>query len=815
MRKQASSILAAALVTLSATTVFAGEVFHKFRSGSLPIRAGAILQTEASRQGVIVIRGNVLGDENVKVALRIDDAKSRNYSSRYNMGRILPPGPFSIRLPLTGLKTTGKRPIDVKSIHNITLFEPTNTDRAVIEHYAIEESITLPDNAIGYSFGKADSPVFEGFKRVSASSSIFAGKNLRDIHRPGADPLLSSGINGIERITLPSPSGKQRLTLWTEETSAWQELRGFTNRRIKINGKIVRHETYDPRQWNKTVYMSGRDREVGKDNDIWDMYGKHRGGRISFDVDVANDNKIEIEIAGAGATALYVSAALIEKPVSTALAAIEQRRKTWFNNKWKVDPTIGELQAADRNINLNKIARFKPLELTMTNETGTSVSLAVKSEQEAKAPKFKITWENDNLKGKIEPMVWAGQRRLERVRTGGNLFTPRSTQLRSDIETFPLYANTPRRYSLWLQPTDMLPAGTHKGVLTVKSGARIQKLPLSLIVPPITLPKVASDAGFYMLHAPHLSWHSDLAADNAKQNACDLAFLSKFGIRGNSPSLHVPHVRDQAKFIRDTQQALRYANSSPWLAYNASFGLYHQLGIEKGARSMARALNALKEKGLPAPVWSMADEPGNAASQSARDMPKWVAAVKKAAPDAKLAGHLNNPKDYEYLHYFDVAIINQGFGVDKKDIKWLKNNNIKPWLYNTGQPRLTAGLWLWTTDADRYLQWHARLPLGHPFDPTDGREGDVSMFPPMPTLCAKQPDIHEFFLDMANGLADQRYLLWLTNQKSPEAIKLATSIRKKHRGDWELITGISNQELKSLRIAIAKLALYLNVSTNK
>ena len=132
------------------------------------------------------------------------------------------------------------------------------------------------------------------------------------------------------------------------------------------------------------------------------------------------------------------------------MAAIEQRRKTWFNNKWKVDPTIGELQAADRDINLDKIARFKPLELTMTNQTGTSVSLAVKSEQEAQAPKFKITWENDNLKDKIEPMIWAGQRRLERVRTGGNLFTPRSTHLRSDIETFPLYANTPRRYSCLL-----------------------------------------------------------------------------------------------------------------------------------------------------------------------------------------------------------------------------------------------------------------------------------------------------------------------------------------------------------------------------
>jgi len=179
MKKQAPSILAAALVALSTNFVFAGEVFHKFRSGSLPIRGGAILETAASHKGIIVINGNVLGDKNAQIAMRIEDAKSHNYSSRFNMSRILPPGPFSLRLPLSGLKTERKRPIDVESIHNIILFDPSKTDRVTIEHYAIEEAITLADDAIGYSFGKPDSPVFEGFKRVSASNAMFAGKNLR------------------------------------------------------------------------------------------------------------------------------------------------------------------------------------------------------------------------------------------------------------------------------------------------------------------------------------------------------------------------------------------------------------------------------------------------------------------------------------------------------------------------------------------------------------------------------------------------------------------------------------------------------------
>lgn len=814
MRKTVLSMLSASLLTLTSTIAIADDVLHKFRSGSMPIRAGNVLKTDTLRKGVIVIRGRVTGNENVKIALRIDDAKSSDYASRFNMGRVVPPGPFSFRLPLAGLKTDHKRPIDLATVHNIVLFEAHGTEQAIIDHYAIEEAISLPDKAVGYSFGKSDSPIFEGFNRVSSSNPMFAGQNLRDIYRPGSDPLLSSGVNGIERITLPAPKGRHKLTLWTEETSAWQELRGFVNRRIKVNGKVVRHETYTPQQWNEQVYLSGRNREVGKNNDIWDMYGKHRGGRLSFDVDVADDNKIHIEIAGAGATALYVSAALVEKPGSKALKAVEQRRKKWFTDKWKVDPTIGDLQEVDRALDLDVQTATKPLELTMTGTSGTSLSLSVQSDQDARAPKISLAWENKNLNELISPLIWAGQRRLEKVTTGGNLFTARTSHYRSDVETFGLKDGTPRRYALWLQPKGNLPVGTHKGTVTVKSGTREQTLPLTLIVPPITLQKPLADAGFYMLHAPHLGWHADLAKDEANQNKCDLSFLSKLGVKGNAPALQVPYATGEPLFLRDTQQALQFANQTPWLAYSASFGLYQQLGIDRGAKAMAQALKVLKDKGLPAPVWSMADEPGNASSIS-RDMPQWVAAARKAAPDALFAGHLNNPEDYKYLNLFDIAIVNQGFGIDRANIKSLKKNKIKPWIYNTGQPRLTAGLWLWTTGAERYLQWHSRLPLGHPFDPTDGREGDVSMFPPMPVVCAQQPDIHEFLLDMADGLVDQRYLNWLLTQRSPEAIKLATAIRKKHRGDWELVSGMSNKELKSLRIAIAKLALNLIVSANK
>lgn len=787
----------------------AESVLHKFRSGSLPIRTGPALTTQKLQSGVITISGTVLGTMNAHLAMRIDDKNSNNYSSRFNMHRVLPPGPFKFKIPLSGLKTAHKKPLDTSAIRSIILFGTHNQNKIRVDNFAIEEPVQLARGASGYSFGKANSPVFGGFKRITAKNPIVKGGNLREVLRPGTDPLLASGINGIEKITLEAKPGRHRVTLWTEETSAWQELRAFLIRRITINGKIVSHEEYTPVEWIEKRYLAGRDREVGYENDIWDLYNKHRGGRMTFNVDVGADGVIEIKIAGSGATALYVSAALVEPTGVNALKGVNQRRRAWFQDTWRVDDEQGDKWRPDRRIHLDHKKTRRPVSLAATRTSGASFTFSLESTAEAEAPDFSIRWKTPDLEKFIKPMIWAGQRRLERETTGGNLFKPSTVYFRSDIDRFRLYGGIERRYAVWLEPTGDVPYGLQEGTLSITSGKRTEEIPLRLYVPPITLKKPRADAGFYMLHAPHLSWHRSLRDAKMTQNACDMRFLSRLGIRGNAPALHVPVAIGKDLFIEDTQKALQFANQTPWLAYSASFGLYQQLGIEKGSMAMKSAMKLLREKGLPTPIWSMADEPGNATS-IARDMPLWVAAARKNVPDVKLAGHLNNPKDTRFVSLFDVAIVNQGFGIDRRHIKALKKQNVRPWLYNTGQPRLTAGLWLWITGADRYLQWHGRLPLGDPFDPTDAREGDVSMFPPMPQICAEQPDIHYFMLGMADGIADQRFLTWLSDQKHSEAIKLATIIRKTFNGKWEKASGLSTQHMNSLRIAIAKLALRLN-----
>ena len=188
-------------------------------------------------------------------------------------------------------------------------------------------------------------------------------------------------------------------------------------------------------------------------------------------------------------------------------------------------------------------------------------------------------------------------------------------------------------------------------------------------------------------------------------------------------------------------------------------------------------MQALQRAGLPTPIWSIADEPGNPDAQ-AGDIMAMSATLRAGAPGIKLGAQFNNPNDLKFIDAIDTVLINDGFGIDVDHVASLRRRGRDVWLYNTGKPRFTAGLWLWFTGASHYLQWHARMPTADPYDPTDGREGDVQIFWPMPEVCAAQPDIDVNLFEMAEGLVDQRWLAWLSSRKEPEARALEAKIKR-------------------------------------
>ena len=281
--------------------------------------------------------------------------------------------------------------------------------------------------------------------------------------------------------------------------------------------------------------------------------------------------------------------------------------------------------------------------------------------------------------------------------------------------------------------------------------------------------------------------------------------LGRFGVLGDAPGLETPNREGLATFLEDTRRAEAARVASPWLAYAPLKRMIATQGAIAASQDLRTAMNQLRSDGLPAPVWALFDEPGNFGG-GASGAAATAAKLREAAPDARLAGQFNNPEDRRYLEAVDVAIVNPGFGVDLSTIEQLKAGGREAWLYNTGSPRFTAGVWLWRTGASRYLQWHARMPTADPYDPTDGREGDVQVFPPMPEVCPPEQDIDVALIEMAEGLVDQRWLQWLASRPEPRAKALLAKIVQDLPVDWASASKGGAERASAIRESIVALA---------
>ncbi|TMO20768.1 hypothetical protein CWC28_21840, partial [Pseudoalteromonas sp. S4492] len=115
-------------------------------------------------------------------------------------------------------------------------------------------------------------------------------------------------------------------------------------------------------------------------------------------------------------------------------------------------------------------------------------------------------------------------------------------------------------------------------------------------------------------------------------------------------------------------------------------------------------------------------------------------------------------------------------------------NNRNVWLYNMPNPRLAAGFFLWKSGADGYLHWHGRMPTADPFDPTDGREGDVIYMYPWVGSCPSTMTIHQRLLTLQEAVTDLRWMLWLEAEAAVDskAQELVEQISRKIPGHWKV-----------------------------
>ncbi|MBY0610778.1 MAG: hypothetical protein K2P80_01210 [Beijerinckiaceae bacterium] len=783
------------------------------RPGALPIDVPTAPLRNCLKNCEIVVEGTVTGTTPVVVVLRVDDGQSTSYATRVNEERTLPPGPFKWRKPLSGLRTVNGRVVDHRAIAKMMMFNGSSQARVEIASFKLVETQALPMKAIGLSFGAPDAPLMSGFERVGPSDPRLTGQ-MFVMRRPAPDPLVANGLRGIQKVVVPYPKGFARVSLWTEDPGEWESLPHPLERQISINGREVLNQRLTPPQWIKQRYLAGSDQEPSGNADAWTTFGQHRGGLITAEVEVG-DAGIIVEQAGDSPAAMFLSGMVIEPAGQrAALDAVLEQRARWYREIWPIGAPIPHKSAHEVAIAADERAAARepgaPLRLTLTPGTGARAVIAVSSAEPISTPDVAITPpKTESSPAGLKTQVWAAQRQLDRANVSSNLLVLKDERLRSMTRRFPILPGEPRRYDVWIEaPADAAP-GIYKGRITIGDERRAAALDVQVEMLPVKLPPVAKPAGFFNDEAPHLLWFSWPGDVRRRQMGCDLATLGRFGLDGNAPGLSTPVFNRNDDLMRDAQIAMQAGTRLPMMAYAGAGRAFSSQGLTGSVQSIADIEQRFIDKGYERLLWSVADEPSNP-DMAGGDLKGWIKALRAGAPGIRLTAHLNNKADRALIPLFDVAIVNGGYGIDAPDLADIAAKGVEPWLYNTEQYRFTAGLWLWNTPARHYVQWHARLPTADPFDPTDGREGDAQMFYPSMELCPAQPDMNAKVLEMAEGVIDQRWLLWLETRQEPDARALLQRIKGELGSSFAIAERFDDARMAALRDSIIDLARHTN-----
>jgi hypothetical protein len=801
LRQRILSGVAAALLILAGLTALrasAGNLHEQSFDPPLSVEPG----TAVSISG----RNQTAADRTLVV--RLDDGRSVDYASRVNLERVLPPGEFRLRIPVRGLHTPSGRPIDADDIRLLMIFPGQGDGDIELDSVAFVTAEQLPGGAVGWDLGPRNGVLAEGFEFLTAAYEGLQGQNLRavDRGRRGAapDPLLSDGIAGIDRLELPLSDGRWRIALWTRDLGEWEYLPHPLWRIIRADGVEVHAERYSPMEWIQDVYLDGHDREVLDDSDPWKSLGRRRGGLVQFETEVSG-GRLVLALEGDGPSGTYL-AGIFAEPAGEkeAWSVVQEKRAQRFRSDWRIGRTV--TRPADLHLDFAH-DQESDLETTLTAAPGTGTGLEILVSGIEKVAKPDLVVLPPSLGERRFPTEMRfGHRRYGRPNAASTLLVADDNHLRGDLAGLRLYPEQDRRLHLRVEVPEDAEPGVYRGEIQIGAGAQNRIGRFAVRVLPVQLPSAVRPIGVYLEETPPLTWFPDLRLQRAEQLRCDLETLGRLGLTGIAPPLPTPVPGNEQDFVDSLKRVHQSAFIRRVFSYTSVKRLVTELGIEAAADQIARVESLISRKGVNAPVWAIADEPSQPGRKAADPRPL-SGALRAVSPTSRLAGQLNNPRDKALLDSFEVALVNAAFGADERDLAELRRKGIEPWLYNMEQPRLAAGFYLWRVNAAGYLQWHARMPTADPFDPTDGREGDIQFLYPTSEICPPVPDVDRDLLRIADGITDLRWLLWLDQQAAhePAAQKLLEELSTAIPERWDEASNLTDRDLVWLRQQITEL----------
>ncbi|WP_461537193.1 hypothetical protein [Spongorhabdus nitratireducens] len=743
----------------------------------------------------LVIKGINSYSKPVIFIVRIDNDASKNYRTRVNQEFTIQPGEFNVQLPLSSLKMSGGGFLEAP-YSQLHIFAADPKAPLELHQASITTPVPIPDNTLALDFGPEGSPVFPGFRPILPDSPMITG-SLKGLIRTSGDALIKDGIKGITRFRTSWPNGQWLLTLWTQDQGEWEYLPHSRSRKITVNDNPVVNHQLTPQQWVDQVWFAGKKLEGGIDGDAWETIGKRRDGKIQMPVTITRGD-IDIQLMG-DAEGRYL-AALVLEPINNSYAdSIQQDRKQRFLAQWPVVSSQPFERNNEQAITLTDISNQSFIQeesrriYSVARDTRLNLVFEISSNTSDKHPVVAVGTPRHSSGSSLQTDIRYGFWRFERPQPNATQLILDDSYLRADLESMRLDKSTPRRIYLQLDIDDEAEPGRYDGSLQLVTNGKLIQQPFSIDVLPVKLPELKYASGLYLEPAPWYHWFPALSLQIPSSTQCDLEFMQNLGFTTVAPALATPDsALNNQLFVQQLNQIEKAGFNPQVLAYTPLKRLVHNRPDAEITSALRVLKLQLESAGLPAPYWSLFDEPrGEKKLQQIHQLAKLL---RPQPLGLKMAGHLNHTEHHKLLSTVDLTIANHAYGISKKEITRIKKKS-KFWMYNMPRPRLAAGFFLWRSGADGYIQWHARMPTADPLDPTDGREGDVIyMYPWSGSSCPQVMDIHKRLLVLHESTLDLRWLQWLDQQAktSSKASKLRKDIEEQIPTKWSA----ANKRLK-------------------
>ncbi|HEY5719864.1 MAG TPA: hypothetical protein VIW02_05740, partial [Gammaproteobacteria bacterium] len=613
----------------------------------------------------LLLSGHNLAATPVTLVVRLDDRGSGNYATRASPERRLPPGPFSLRVPLTGLRTPSGRPLDSTALTRLTVFGVPDDGSLRLDATRIELPAALPGSALGWDLGPDDGLLYPGFQPLGPGHPALGGAKVHAVRRPGSDALLSDGLVGVRRLQLPLADGRWRISLWLDDPGEWDAIPHPLARVVRLNGRVVTDRRSDPAGWIAARYLAGRAAEAVLAGDAWALHGRGRGGRVDATLEVRGGRGLTVELDGDGFRATHLAALLAAPQDGTAaLAAVERGRAERFAATWSETapawpPATG---LALQRIPFRQFLRTDtaPLDpdapLLAAPGSALTVDLLASAAWPDREARLEVT-PPEHAGVTLPVALRHGHWRLRRDRDASTLLVADARHLVAGGDPLRLDPRLPRRLVLRVEVPAATPPGHYRGALTLRSRGVATTQPLLLEVLPLQLPGPGLPLGVYLGEAPHLTWFDPLAAARAAQRQCDLDLLRGLGLTALAPPLPLPDARGRDAYQQRLRQLAASGFGLPLLDYATVKQLRYRDGAEATAASLAGAVAAAAAAGLPEPLWAVADEPPTDAEYAAW-LQALTATLRAGGPGIRLAGQLNHRRHAALLPLLDVALVN-------------------------------------------------------------------------------------------------------------------------------------------------------------